>query len=404
MLDGAMEALKEAELNDDAGTLYDARIAAIKAQDLYDETPNGRANLSRKIKGAETPEMAEALIIRKENAYKRYQDKENQSVRLSGKICRACKAKKPYEEYSNHKNNPDGLQYICNPCQSVRNKKYYRATPEKNEARKNYRTEKLKSVREITVPLLKRGCTDCGVYYEHAMDFDHIGNGKTIDISALPQQAISEEEMIQRLKTELKICEVRCANCHRIATYERQGKNSRLMFLTNPDSVSEKHKHVFRILEKSSCVDCNTKDLRVLEFDHMNSKVLEVSRMVKLKGFSIADIDAEIAKCKIRCVNCHRKKTFDLEHPEFSSKREDKYIPTVKDLTCQCGKTKTFGRMECPSCARKPKIDWPPIKELVAMIQETSYVRAGKALGVSDNGIRKHFRTNGIDPKTFQKY
>lgn len=52
------------------------------------------------------------------------------------------------------------------------------------------------------------------------------------------------------------------------------------------------------------CVDCGNTDIRVLEFDHVRGvKVANVSRMVL--DASLDKIMAEIAKCEVRCRNCH---------------------------------------------------------------------------------------------------
>jgi hypothetical protein len=46
----------------------------------------------------------------------------------------------------------------------------------------------------------------------------------------------------------------------------------------------------------------------VLDFDHLRDKKLEVSTLAR-RGARIATIAAEIAKCQVRCANCHRRKT-----------------------------------------------------------------------------------------------
>jgi len=58
-----------------------------------------------------------------------------------------------------------------------------------------------------------------------------------------------------------------------------------------------------------SCVDCGNTNLLVLEFDHVRgTKRYEISIMLNA-GFAWARIVEEIAKCEIRCANCHRVKT-----------------------------------------------------------------------------------------------
>jgi hypothetical protein len=54
------------------------------------------------------------------------------------------------------------------------------------------------------------------------------------------------------------------------------------------------------------CVDCSQNDVRVLEFDHVRGKKSnDISKMMTI-GCSWSTIEAEIAKCEVRCANCHR--------------------------------------------------------------------------------------------------
>jgi len=61
-------------------------------------------------------------------------------------------------------------------------------------------------------------------------------------------------------------------------------------------------------LQEHPCIDCGNFDPRVLEFDHRDdvSKTREVSIMT---SWSWASIMEEIAKCDVRCANCHRIRT-----------------------------------------------------------------------------------------------
>jgi len=55
----------------------------------------------------------------------------------------------------------------------------------------------------------------------------------------------------------------------------------------------------------AGCVDCGSSDIRVLEFDHVRgTKIASVSSMVR-RGRALSIIQAEIAKCDVRCRNCH---------------------------------------------------------------------------------------------------
>lgn len=59
-------------------------------------------------------------------------------------------------------------------------------------------------------------------------------------------------------------------------------------------------------LKLHPCVDCGESDPIVLEFDHRGNKEYNVS---KLSTNSFEKLQKEIAKCDVRCANCHRRKT-----------------------------------------------------------------------------------------------
>ncbi len=60
------------------------------------------------------------------------------------------------------------------------------------------------------------------------------------------------------------------------------------------------------------CVDCGESDVRVLDFDHLDAsaKRSDVAKLVNAGG-RWSDIELEIAKCEVRCANCHRRVTSD---------------------------------------------------------------------------------------------
>lgn len=78
--------------------------------------------------------------------------------------------------------------------------------------------------------------------------------------------------------------------------------------------------YVIEYLKEHPCVDCKESDLVVLDFDHVSDvKENNISRMVYV-GCSLTKIKLEIAKCEVRCANCHRRKTakqFDWYKVQF---------------------------------------------------------------------------------------
>jgi len=64
-------------------------------------------------------------------------------------------------------------------------------------------------------------------------------------------------------------------------------------------------------LTEHPCVDCGEADLRVLDFDHLRDKTAEISRLINA-GATNERLRAEIAKCEVRCANCHRRRTMRM--------------------------------------------------------------------------------------------
>lgn len=84
----------------------------------------------------------------------------------------------------------------------------------------------------------------------------------------------------------------------------------------------------------------------------------------------------------------------------------------VPSTTCKCGNKKEKKSNHCIECeysSRKGKlrpnsrkIDWPNVEEIISLLKENNYLRVAEKLGVSDTAIRKHLRSNGINPKTLE--
>lgn len=70
--------------------------------------------------------------------------------------------------------------------------------------------------------LSTHSCVDCGNSNIVVLEFDHITNNKKLDISRMRSQSYS----LKAIQEEINKCEVRCANCHRIVTYNRRNNLS----------------------------------------------------------------------------------------------------------------------------------------------------------------------------------
>lgn len=68
---------------------------------------------------------------------------------------------------------------------------------------------------------------------------------------------------------------------------------------------------ILEYLKEHPCVDCGEGDPVVLEFDHRDGadKKFNLGEAMKM-AFGVKTVLAEIAKCDVRCANCHRRRTY----------------------------------------------------------------------------------------------
>jgi hypothetical protein len=84
----------------------------------------------------------------------------------------------------------------------------------------------------------------------------------------------------------------------------------------NPNTSISKRKFtlklqdfIFSYLQTHPCVDCGETDILVLDFDHVRGEKLFNISSAAASGRPLADIQAEIEKCDVRCANDHRRRT-----------------------------------------------------------------------------------------------
>lgn len=103
-----------------------------------------------------------------------------------------------------------------------------------------------------------------------------------------------------------------CKKCY--AAYWRAwaAKNKDKSRANVKNYVDRKASIARRLKKEAICADCGVKyPWYVYDFDHRDgeTKVDNVSRLHRSKGFNSAVLVAEIAKCDIVCANCHRVRT-----------------------------------------------------------------------------------------------
>jgi len=71
--------------------------------------------------------------------------------------------------------------------------------------------------------------------------------------------------------------------------------------------IAANKEYVKNLILNGSCVDCGKTDYRVLQFDHRDAelKVANISQLIA----SRKKLEIEIAKCDLRCADCHMIRT-----------------------------------------------------------------------------------------------
>ena len=137
------------------------------------------------------------------------------------KICKDCGISKELKKYHTYVTKAGDTRYRnrCIPCVNLHRRHYYKENDhvreQTNERRRKYRIE----IREKMAKFLhEASCVDCGASDSRVLEFDHREDEeKDKDVSAL----LSNGAGWERIQSEIDKCDVVCANCHRIRTYER---------------------------------------------------------------------------------------------------------------------------------------------------------------------------------------
>lgn len=118
------------------------------------------------------------------------------------KWCPSCLQTKHKEEFGADRKGTGGKHTYCKKCVSERIKK-----------RKKEFSNRVSQIK------LDAGCTDCG-YNKHAgaLHFDHLPGFKKVNNVA----RLTVDSSWVNIEREIAKCEVVCANCHAIRTYERR--------------------------------------------------------------------------------------------------------------------------------------------------------------------------------------
>jgi hypothetical protein len=90
----------------------------------------------------------------------------------------------------------------------------------------------------------------------------------------------------------------RCHNCRR-ETHREYYRNAR----------QDIKAWIYNYLLDNPCIDCGESDPMRLTFDHRENKHFDLGKAFIGKAKDLGSVQLEIAKCDVRCANCHIVKT-----------------------------------------------------------------------------------------------
>lgn len=179
-------------------------------------------------------------------------------------------------------------------------------------------------------------CADCGgSWTKEAMTYDHKPTEvKSYDIYRLANHPTAS---LEKLKTEIKKCDLVCVGCHRDRTNSRLSDYVTSCKLHRPESMRwckkclhyrslarlrKKRLSMIRSVKDVPCLDCNLRfDPWKMDFDHLDGKLDGVSNLLGSQA-SLQRIMGEIVKCEIICCWCHVLRTVSRRKPIYSDVEE----------------------------------------------------------------------------------
>jgi|HubBroStandDraft_4_1064222.scaffolds.fasta_scaffold153816_2 hypothetical protein len=125
-------------------------------------------------------------------------------------------------------------------------------------------------------------------------------------------QQLLAAEMFSRNRVRLSSYCRACQSEYCKAHYRRNARLHNFRRGVNMARYKERNRQLIReYLARHPCVDCGNAAPRVLEFDHVRGKKeMHISSLVQ-RGCAWGRIVGEIAKCEVRCANCHRRRTVE---------------------------------------------------------------------------------------------
>lgn len=139
------------------------------------------------------------------------------------KHCSRCGQDRPIEQFRARKGKKT-VQSWCRPCKQAYDREWYQRNRQRHsQAVAQGRRDRAAVNRQILAVAKNVPCADCGVRHPpYVMDFDHGDTDKIALVSTVVRTWPPE-----RLRAEIRKCDVVCANCHRERTFGPGGDHQK---------------------------------------------------------------------------------------------------------------------------------------------------------------------------------
>lgn len=233
---------------------------------------------------------------------------------VGDRFCRGCARWLSLDEFS-FKSVSAGLRHSrCRACSRAVSRRHYERHKEDYLARSRRANPIVR--RSVNMRILEylhqHACVVCGEQDCVVLEFNHLDPAaKLANIGEIATRGYAWALVAE----EIAKCEVLCANCHqrhtimsKAAHYKlvESGRGPRWRLAANRRNAA----FVLRRLRSAQCVECGVADPLVLQFDHRPGeiKVKDIGWYVS-SGSRLGLLSDELAKCDVRCANCHRRRT-----------------------------------------------------------------------------------------------
>ena len=212
------------------------------------------------------------------------------------KVCSHCNEGKGFTDFYMDRKRQDGRGHICKQCSQLKHQRI---------------AGQIKTIK--TTARENKTCENCSCQDPRVFDFAHKSR-------ATKRHNVSHAQTVRMVTEEIPKTKILCANCHRKETVDENKllKKAPELLSDNPDAIisrkalRKKYALVNNLkINIGSCKDCGLKVdpeyPSVHDFDHLPGyvKLGNISIMCAQR-LSDQRILAEIAKCQLLCVNCHR--------------------------------------------------------------------------------------------------